>query len=175
MISILGQEFLLVRVGGGYAIHLKATIGNAQNTLCGRDAADSTQPDATPSCRQCLAVVDELFPQPSLDPRSDLIASMVVEALVEEGVAEVTGVPGDQMAGLRRSVRKAISSRLGYRARTYVLGDRLIVHCQQAYERHADRRLAEAAQAMSALSQEGASAPIDDTGWRIHWSAWELQ
>lgn len=92
-------------------------------------------------------MMDRLFPEPVRDPRTDLIAGLVVDALDEQGIAEVVGVPGDQMAELRRTVRKATKSRLGHPAKTYVHGDRLIVDCQKAYDRHAERRLADVARA----------------------------
>lgn len=181
MISIQGQEFLLVGLGvNGHAIHLaaKAAPGDARGhakTLCGRDWTYPAEQDTAPSCRRCLASIDPLFPQPPRDPRTDLVASFVVDAVEEHGLAEVVGVPGDQVAELRRTVRKAIRSRLGYSSNTHVSEGRLIVECPQAYAQHADRHLAEAAAVMNALFAGDEPASVDDSGWRIRWSAWGQQ
>jgi hypothetical protein len=177
MISIQGQEFLLAAVGGGHAIHLVAQAPptdprRPRRTLCGREWTYPAEPDASPSCRRCLTSIDRLFPDPPRDPRTDLIASLVVDALEEHGLAEVVGVPGDQMAELRRTVHQAIKSRLGYPSNTHVHESRLIVDCRQAYSRHAGRRMDEAAAVMNALVTDAEQASVDDSGWRIRWSAW---
>lgn len=180
MFSIQDQEFLLAAVGGGHAIHLVAEAAPTEakgqrKTLCGREWTYPAEHDAIPSCRRCLALMDRLFPAPPRDPSTDLVASLVVDALEEHGVAEVVGVPGDQMAELRRTVRKAIKSRLGYQSTTHVHEGRLIVDCQQAYARHADRHLADVAAVMNAMFTGHEQATVDDSGWRIRWSTWGEQ
>ena len=175
-ITIQGRPFLLVAVGGGNAIHLvpadQRPDGRGGSTLCGRTTAMPAGAEAVPSCRTCLVHLDRLFPTPVPDPRIGLVAVLVVEAVKNEGFAEVVGVPGDQMPALRRAVRNVVKQQLDYSVRTYVVHSRLCVHCDEAYAPHAERHALEAARQLGSVFGDTQAALIDDTAWRFHWSAW---
>lgn len=179
-IEVQGRPFLLVGVGGGTAVHLAPDGARHRRetctTLCGRDWAQRVEnPEAVPTCRRCLASIDRFFPNPSRDIRVDLIAQLVVEALHEHGVAEVIGVPGDQMSALRTAVRKAVKSRFGYKLNTHVLGGRLIIDCPDAFAPHADAHMQNVAQRMNTLFNDEDGSTINDSGWRLDWAMWSVQ
>ena len=179
-IEIQGRQFFLVSIGGGTTVHLAPDDARqgpeALTTLCGRDwGYREKDPDAAPTCRRCMASVDRLFPRPPRDARVDLIAHLVVDALQEQGVAEVVGVPGDQMSALRAAVRRAVKNRLGFKLKTHVLGGRLIIDCPEAYAPHEEAHMQKVAEAMNAIFTDGDASRVDDSGWRFHWATWSAQ
>lgn len=178
-IEIQGQNYLLVRVGGGRAVHLALPRRGADEaegtTLCGRVWGGHADEEAAPNCSRCLTSIDRLFPTPPPDARIGLVATLVVEALRGHGYAEVVGVPGDQLPALRRTIRQQIRDALGFRCNTYVVNGRLLVASDEAYAPHAQRHSETAAAAMNALFTGEEAPPVDDTEWRFHWSAWGVR
>lgn len=174
LIEIQAQNYLLVRVGGGRAVHLALPRRGADEvegtTLCGRVWGGHADEEA-PNCGRCLTSIDLLFPTPTPDARIDLVAALVVAALRRHGYAEVVGVPGDQLPALRRTIRQRIRDTLGFKSNTYVVNGRLFVVSDEAYAPHAQRHRESAAAAMNTLFAGEEAPPIDDTEWRFHWSA----
>jgi hypothetical protein len=126
----------------------------ATTTLCGRewavmpggDGGPLEVPDAVafaPSCRRCLAVMDDYFPAPAVDDRLLLVARLAAHAMVRRGYVEVRGVPGDQQVALRRAVRADVRELTGHTVRTLVDGSTVLVTCDAL--RPEDAAAAEAA------------------------------
>lgn len=97
----------------------------AHTTMCGRVWAamvggdggalsEHREPAFAPTCRRCLTLMDRLFPAPAVDQRVPVVAQLVFGAVRTHGYAEVRGVPGDQLAVLRKEVRSLIRQRTGH-------------------------------------------------------------
>ena len=151
----------------------------APRTLCGirwtrmagsDSIGDSTDTDTAPTCRRCLSILDRWFPAPVADDRIGLLAVMIGQAVHEYGTAEVVGVPGDQLAPLRRAARNELKQRFGYSAKTYVIDDHVMISSNDTTEALHAEAARQFHQAIS--SADGDTAPIDDTAWRFHWSTW---
>ena len=151
----------------------------APRTLCGirwtrmagsDSIGDSTGEDAAPTCRRCLSILDHWFPAPVTDDRIGLLAVMIGRAVHEYGTAEVVGVPGDQTAALRRAARDELKQRFGYSAKTYVIDDHIMISSNDTTEALHAEAARQFHQAIS--SDDGDTAPIDDSAWRFHWSTW---
>ncbi|HUZ53029.1 MAG TPA: hypothetical protein VMU94_10940 [Streptosporangiaceae bacterium] len=156
-----------------------------ETTLCGRRwilmASGEDREDYgavhAPTCRRCLALLDKLFPEPALDPRFPLVAQVVADTIIEHGVAEILGVPGDQQTALRRDVRAAVKKRTGHGVRTYSHESLLIFACQPIYDEHADEHARFAAEAASRSVTEllgGDPAAPMRSPVRLSWDAWSI-
>lgn len=151
----------------------------APRTLCGirwtrmsgsDSISGSTDEDTAPTCRRCLSILDRWFPAPVADDRIGLFAVMIARAVHEYGTAEVVGVPGDQLAPLRRAARDELKQRFGHSANTYVIDDHVMISSHDTTEA---LRAEAARQFRRAInSDDGDTAPIDDSAWRFHWSTW---
>jgi hypothetical protein len=151
----------------------------APRTLCGirwtrmagsDSIGGSTDEDTAPTCRRCLSILDRWFPAPVADDRIGLLAVMIGRAVHEYGTAEVVGVPGDQIAALRRAARGELKQRFGYSAKTYVIDDHVVISSNDTTEALRAEVARQFRQAFS--SDDGDTAPIDDSGWRFHWRTW---
>ena len=151
----------------------------APRTLCGitwtrmagsDSIGDSTDEDTAPTCRRCLSILDRWFPAPVADDRIGLLAVMIGRAVHQYGTAEVVGVPGDQTAALRRAARNELKQRFGYSAKTYVIDDHVMISSNDTTEALHAEAARQFHQVIS--SDDGDTAPIDDTAWRFHWSTW---
>jgi hypothetical protein len=151
----------------------------APRTLCGirwtrmagsDSIGGSTDEDTAPTCRRCLSILDRWFPTPVADDRIGLLAVMIVRAVHQYGTAEVVGVPGDQIAALCRAAHDELNRRFGYSAKTYVIDDHVVISSNDTTEAlHAEA----ARQFLRAISSDdGDTAPIDDSAWRFHWRTW---
>jgi hypothetical protein len=118
----------------------------AETTLCGRpwilmeadrDGENGEASDA-PSCRGCLALLDRLFPAPKLNDRFPLIVRVIADTVLEYGTADITDVPGDQQAALRREVRAEVRKRTGFGLTTHAHESMVIFVCDPIYQLHAD-------------------------------------
>jgi hypothetical protein len=151
---------------------LRTLCGIRWTRMTGSDSiGGSTDDDTAPTCRRCLSILDRWFPAPVADDRIGLLAVMIGQAVHEYGTAEVVGVPGDQIAALRRAAHDELKQRFGYSAKTYVIEDHGVISSNDSTEAlHADA----ATQFLRAISSDdgGGTAPIDDTDWRFHWRTW---
>lgn len=158
----------------------------ARTTLCGRhwvsmetdlgkgpggDGEDST----VPTCRSCLALMDKLFPEPELDRGFPLVVQVIGDTVVEYGAAEITGVPGDHHAALRKEVRAEVRKRTGRGLETHVHESTVVFMCRVIYDRRADEHARMVAQAIT----KGADDPFSveqvkslPPPRRLSWDAW---
>jgi hypothetical protein len=102
----------------------------------------------------------------------DVIADLVVGALMEHGTAEVVGVPGDQMPAMRMAVRRAVKNHLGFKLSTHVRGGRLFIDCPEAYAPHSQAHMQRVAESMDAMFSGKEVPAVDNSGWRIRWATW---
>jgi len=158
----------------------------AINTICGRTWHAMSGGEAgpwnnmnpvhlTPTCRSCLRVLDSLFPPPDVNASIELVASLACDLVEQFGVAEVWLVPGDQLERLRRAIRAAVRTRLGFSCKTLRGGDALYVHCDKAYALHQDEHEERAAAALSNAFDLDDDAPrrtFSPPEWRIDWRTW---
>lgn len=154
----------------------------AEATLCGRQwiaMADDNDGDAdgvgdeayAPSCRRCLAIMDKLFPEPSLNDRFDLIVQVITDTVAQHGYAEMWNVPGDQQAALRKQVRAAVRQRTGHGVQTLSHESMVVFICDPIHQRHAAERGREAAAAMNSVLTGEPATPMP-TPWRLSWDTW---
>jgi hypothetical protein len=69
--------------------------------MAGDEGGDADAPGDeafAPTCRRCLAIMDKLLPEPSLDDRFALIVQIITDTVAEHGYAEMHNVPRDQHA-----------------------------------------------------------------------------
>ena len=168
-----------------YAAEALANPGWADTTLCGRQwlsmesdwdegSADDVEDVTGPTCRQCLAAIDKLFPEPERDARFPLVVQLVTDTVLEHGSAENHGVPGDQQAALRKEVRAVVRKRTGHRMTTYAHESMVIFVCQPIYDQHAEQRGRAIAEAISQVIETGeptAEPPVT----RLSWDAWATE
>jgi hypothetical protein len=136
----------------------------------GGDGGDVT----SPSCRRCLALVDKLFPEPSLDARFQLVVQIVTDIVLEHGTAEILGVPGDHQAALRRMVRAAVRKRSSHGMETYARESIVVFVCRPIYDQHEEEHARRAVEAMNNfLSGEQPAAMPSPT--RLSWDSWATE
>lgn len=159
----------------------------SHRTLCGRDwsrmePADGpgfspwSRPIYAPSCRSCLRIVSSRLQSPPLDDRIPLVASLVLQEVVEHGDSRVDGVPGDQVEALRVAIRAELR-RHQLRGRTYHFGETVFIESDDAYNALPEKRKDEIQQhVMDALN----SMMNAHHGWRsspprgISWDTWRV-
>jgi hypothetical protein len=164
-------------------------------TLCGREwgimaagelgpihywSSTDMKPDLAPTCGTCLRSIDRFFPPPAMDDRVRLLAHLAADAVVEHGSAEITGIPGDQLAGFRSRVRQELRRR-GFHSNTLVHGDRCLVVSEEAHnaipQEIRDQRFQEALASLPdpLLPDSKAEEPVvRDRPWCFDWDAWEI-
>ena len=147
-------------------------------TLCGREwlhPATEAGGVWAPDCRTCLRLVDRRLGTEEPDERIPLLVELVSSAITNHGSAEVIGVPGDQLATFRAAVRARLRAQ-GFRSRTYVEGELLLITSHDARDAMSDearrQHQLELAEALQRISLGGAAAPVDTSGWRFRWSDW---
>jgi hypothetical protein len=156
--------------------------GWSERTLCGRSWLSMCSTDRgllhlwtevahAPSCKRCLALLDRKLPAATPSVAIDRLVGLVLTALDEEGLAEIIGTPGNQLTLLRSAIVRGVRARYGWSCRTHVHASMLVVECEEAYDRHADRHSLAAADAIGSYL-DGAGPRVDSSGWRFHWSAW---
>ena len=174
----------------GYDLQALAALRWKETTLCGREwvgmvAGDggpiyweSEKSEFAPTCRRCLALMDRLFPPPAPADRLPLVVELVVDLLVEQGYAEMRGVPGDQHSALRTQVRTLLRKRTGHGSRTYVVGSMVVFCCDALFEVHKEEHESQAREAMervwTAASTGDMPTPIARPVWRLEWDAWDV-
>jgi len=128
-----------------------------------------------PTCRRCLSLLDRHFPEPERDARVDLIADIACGLLDEHGFAEIGGIPGDQLAIVRKRIRGLVRERLGYSCQTIVHGLVLYVHSDEAWERRAAENLNRAADALNQFcSGTDEPEPIGPGPSRLELDTWSV-
>jgi hypothetical protein len=148
----------------------RTLCGTRWNTMAGiASTGASNDDDQTPTCRRCLAILDRWFPEPVPDDRIGLLAELATGAVHRYGTAEIVGVPGDQHAALCRVVREELRQRHGHRAKTFIIGDRVVISSNDTTEA---LRAETTRQFHQAFSSNDDAAPIDDSAWRFHWRTW---
>jgi hypothetical protein len=161
----------------------------ADTSLCGRrwismetnwdeGSVGDSEDVSSPTCRRCLALLDQLFPEPELDDRFPLIVQLVTDTVLEHGTAEILGVPGDHQAALRKEVRTAVRKRTGHGMETYAHESLVVFVCRPIYDQHAEEHARMAAEAMNKvvvnlLSGES-TAPLPSP-MRLSWDAWATE
>jgi hypothetical protein len=159
----------------------------SQRTLCGRDwsrmeSADGpgfspwSEPVYAPNCRSCLRIVSNRLESCPPDDRIPLVASVVLQEVMEHGHSRVDGVPGDQAEALRVAIRGEMR-RHQLRGRTYLLGETVFVESDDAYDALPENRKDEIQQQlMDALDHW-----FDPTGDNdppltrvIRWDTWRV-
>ena len=154
-----------------------------ETTLCGRrwilmaSGEDTEDEEAVfaPTCRRCLAIMDNLFPRPELDPRFPLVVQVVTDTVIEHGTAEILGVPGDHQAALRKEVRVAVRKRTGHGMETYAYETMVIFLCQPIYDQHKLEHARFAAEAMDKVASKllkGEPVEPMQSPTRLSWAAW---
>jgi hypothetical protein len=101
---------------------------DARRRRCSTSAAAAHAP-ARP-CKRYLALLDRMFPPPSVHPRLPLIVRVVTDSVAEHGYAEVRGVPGDQQTELRRRIRALVRKETGHSCQTLVHESMVVVVCE---------------------------------------------
>ncbi|MEV0807634.1 hypothetical protein [Micromonospora sp. NPDC050200] len=155
----------------------------AHTTMCGRIWAVMVggdggalsryrKPAFAPTCRRCLTLMDRLFPAPAVDRRVPVVAQIVFEAVHKHGYAEVRGVPGDQLAVLRKEIRSLIRQRTGHPSETLVHGDLLHVVCEPLRDPEAEMRTAAEAIDAVLFGKQPLPSVRSDRDWVVSWSAW---
>lgn len=164
------------------AAYDKAALQNPRwlaTTLCGRKWILMTSGEDThdrnavfaPTCRRCLALMDKLFPQPTLHSRFPVIVQVVADTVIEYGNAEIFDVPGDQQAALRKEVRAAVRKRTGHGMETYAHESMLSFVCEPIYDQHADVYRREAAEAINSFFTGEPVEPVSSDR-RLSWNTW---
>ena len=123
-----------------------------------------------PTCRRCISVAEKQLPPAPADDRVDLVASRVVDVLRTEGVARVLGVPADQMGILRKAIRVAIRTELGFASNTFPFAGGLEVVCDEAFEPHRPRWIGDAFATLE-YKIRGESVEPDTSTWIVDWAA----
>jgi len=126
------------------------------------------RPEA-PTCRRCLAAIDNYFPTPTPDDRIPILADLAATAVNEHGTAEIVGVPGDQMNALRRAIRAQLRQRFGFSTRTFTSDGLIVVSSPET--RHLIEQTA--VRAIVELDFE-ATTKVDDSDWRFKWTTWSV-
>lgn len=142
-------------------------IGGEGGSLSEWDAEETA---FAPTCRRCLAAMDKLFPSPAPVERLPLIAQVVADLIIEHGFAEVHHVPGDQLAALRKQIRKLVRSQTGHPIETHHLGDVLYLSCNPIYRTHALEYQREAVESLSTFLH-GDGTPREPKA-RVSWTTW---
>jgi hypothetical protein len=158
----------------------------SETTLCGRAWAVmvggdggsispwSADPEFAPTCKRCLALLDRLFPPPSIHPRLPLIARVVTDSVAKHGYAEVHGVPGDQQTELRRQIRTLVPKETGHSCQTLVHDSLVFVMCEPIADAHREDHMREAAHRMGELFSGKPVGPRPAPEWRHFWSTWAM-
>ncbi|SHN24958.1 hypothetical protein [Cryptosporangium aurantiacum] len=162
----------------------------SRTTLCGREWAVMVGGDGgpvvrngdvafAPTCRRCLALIDRHFPAPKPDSRLALVAGLAADVVVDQrGFAEIHGVPGDQQAELRRTVRRLIRQRTNQSVRTFVAGGNVYVECPEIHAEKVGQGAPRAPAALDAVALDAAFAgelpPRAERDWVISWQTWDL-
>jgi hypothetical protein len=156
----------------------------SETTLCGRIWSEmaggeggpispwSEEPEFAPTCKQCLALLDRIFPPPPIHPRLPLVAQVVADSVAAHGYAEVREVPGDQQTELRKQIRSLVRKKTGHRCQTLVHESMILVVCQQTADARHDAHMAEVAQRLKDLWNGDSVTPPPDPQWRHYWSTW---
>lgn len=121
-----------------------------ERTLCGRDwinmePADGpglsawSSPVYAPSCRTCLRIVSSRLESHPPDDRIPLVATLVLQEVLEHGQSRVDGVPGDQAEALRGAIRRELRGH-NLRGRTYLQNETVYAESDGAYEALPDQR-----------------------------------
>lgn len=153
-----------------------------ETTLCGRSwvamigsEGVSVSPYGrvalAPSCRRCLSLMDQLFPQPDADPRQALVAELAADLVSERGYCEVRQVPGDQQTALRARIRKLVRDRTGCGCQTFCRGSTIFVVCEPISDQHWDENMHVAVEAVERVLS-GDPAPPLPSEWVIFWETW---
>lgn len=179
----------------GYDRDALTTLRWRPTTLCGREwgimaagelgpihqwSSPDMSPDLAPTCRTCLRSLDRFFPPPTMDDRVRLLAHLAADAVVDNGSAEITGIPGDQLPGFRSRVRRELRRR-GFHSRTFVHGALCVVVSEEAHNAIPDeireQRFQEAFESLTNAFVSGGKEEqpgVRDRPWRFDWYAWEI-
>jgi hypothetical protein len=153
-------------------------------TLCGRAWAGMVGGDGgslsryrevafAPSCRRCLTLMDQHFPQPPAHDRLGLVAQVAADLVYEYGYAEIHHVPGDQQAALRKAIRALVRKQSGHGSTTTIHNASVHVSCDAIYEQRRDEDVRAAAEIVSqVLLGDGEPQPAPKPEWRISWDTW---
>lgn len=155
----------------------------SETTLCGREWAIMVGGEGgpvtydevafAPTCKRCLSIMDRSFPRPEPDPRLNLVAQIAADTVIDgRGFAEIHGVPGDQQAELRKTVRQLIRQRTGHSVETIASHGIIHVACDAIYDQHAEESQREANEAISA-ALSGNPLPRKKRAWLISWEEWD--
>lgn len=151
-------------------------------TLCGRDGwfmcptdagrafqspwNGQEQSVAAPTCRRCLRILDNCFPEAEPDERLAWNVARAVEELELWGSFGVRGVPGDQTELLRKGVR-AEARRRGWKFSSSVVGGVLIGSSENSLTpQQRDAVTREAMQRMDAIAND---VQLPQPSWRFDW------
>jgi hypothetical protein len=159
----------------------------SQRTLCGRDwsrmePADGpgfspwSVPGYAPSCRSCLRIVSVRLESGAPDDRIPLVATLVLQDVIDHGDSRVDGVPGDQVDALRAAIRSELRHH-NLRGRTYLYGESLFVISEDAYDALPEKRKAEIHQhLMDALDSmfKGTDGRQPSPPRGISWDTWRV-
>lgn len=157
----------------------------SEKTLCGRVWAGMLGHDGgsvtgygddvafAPTCRRCMASIDQHFPKPPANDRLDLVAKVTADLVGEHGYAEVHHVPGDQQRLLRSAVRSLIRKETGHNTSSLVHDAIVIFTCEAIYDLKRDEHGRAAAEAIeNVLFGDGDARPAKTPDWRISWNTW---
>ena len=123
----------------------------SETTMCGRqwiamsgleyDEVDELAADecSSPTCRQCLNLMDRLFPALKLDDRLGLVVEVIADTVAEHGYAEMWNVPGDHHAALCKQVRSVVKARTGHGTQSLVHESMVVFICEPIHQQHAEK------------------------------------
>lgn len=151
-------------------------------TLCGRDQWFMCPTDAgrafqsiyngreqavaAPTCKRCLRILDNYFPEPEPDDRLAWNVARAVEELEEWGSFVVRGVPGDQTELLRKLVR-AEARRRGWKFCSSVGGGVLVGASENSLS--GEQRELAMRDAVHRLHAIANGAQVPEPSWRFDW------
>lgn len=175
--SGIGQVFdgalLIVIFATSGALEAFATARTADSVRALLDVApeQATRPDAD-SGETVVNTVDLQVARPRSMSGCGSSRSWSSKPYVRNGHAEVRGVPGDQLAVLRKEIRSLIRQRTGHPSETLVHGDLLHVVCEPLRDPEAEMRAAAEAFDAVLFGKQRLPSVRRERDRVVSWSAW---
>lgn len=129
-----------------------------------------------PGCKKCLRRLDRHFPEAAVAPAVFILAELAAEKVVEFGIAEIEGVPFDQVEPMRKYAKKSVRAR-GFRCRSLVRDDVVVISSDEAYEAiPSETKLARLRQVVDALdlTADGGRPLSQPSPSRLFWTTWDV-